>query len=271
MKYTAVISDFDDTLLKDDHTVSKETLETIKEFEKAGGFFGVCTGRMTKSALDVARELGLSGYVMGYQGGTLCDIKTGELLIEERMSNKDAVAVLKELEKYKRNKYQIYDGDSFIANPDNKYATEYAKAVGVDATITEENLLEYVEKQNVCPNKILMFIHAIQAKRLIKKFSKKFPTLHFVCSKNYLFEITSEKATKGGMAKHISQRLNIPREKMVCVGDSLNDISMIKYAGLGACVANARKEVKKVADHITLSNNEDGVAKIMRDIMDGKL
>ncbi|MFI3167676.1 MAG: Cof-type HAD-IIB family hydrolase [Bacillota bacterium] len=271
MKYTAVISDFDDTLLKDDHTVSRKTIETIKEFEKAGGFFGVCTGRMTKSALDSARSLGLTGYVMGYQGGTLCDIQTGEVLIEERISNGDAIAVVKEIQKLKRNKFQIYNGDSFIANPDNKYAQMYAKAVGVDATITRENLLDYVEKKQICPNKILVYIHPIQAKRLIRKFSKQFPTLHFVCSKKHFFEITSQRATKGKMAKKISEMLGIPREKMVCVGDSLNDISMIEYAGLGACVANARKEVKKIADHVTLSNNQDGVAQIMRDIIDGKL
>ncbi len=271
MNYKAVISDFDDTLLRDDHTVSENTLKTIKDFENAGGFFAVCTGRMTKSALERARALGLEGYVCGYQGGTMADIKTGKLIIDERIPHELSVELLKEVSKLKRNKFQIYDGDRFITTPDNEYSKMYGKLTCVDPTFTDDTLVDYTIKNKLSLNKVLVYIHPIQTKRLIRKFSKKFPTLHFVSSKKNFFEITSEKATKGGMAKTICERMNIRREEMICVGDSLNDISMIKFAGLGACVDNARKEVKKIANHITLSNNDDGVAKIMRDVLDGKL
>ncbi|HCD10628.1 MAG TPA: Cof-type HAD-IIB family hydrolase, partial [Thermoanaerobacter sp.] len=53
--------------------------------------------------------------------------------------------------------------------------------------------------------------------------------------------------------------LGIEREEMIAIGDSENDIEMIKFAGLGVAVENAIDEVKKVADFITKSNMEDGV------------
>ena len=53
------------------------------------------------------------------------------------------------------------------------------------------------------------------------------------------------------------------REEIVAVGDGYNDLSMIKFAGLGVAMANAQEPVKKAADYITLSNDEDGVAAVV--------
>ena len=55
----------------------------------------------------------------------------------------------------------------------------------------------------------------------------------------------------------------IPREAVICVGDSENDMSMIQFAGLGVAMGNADKEIKEIAQFVTLSNEEDGVAKVI--------
>jgi hydroxymethylpyrimidine pyrophosphatase-like HAD family hydrolase len=59
------------------------------------------------------------------------------------------------------------------------------------------------------------------------------------------------------------EKLNLKKEEMVAIGDGYNDLSMIKFAGLGVAMANAQEPVKKAADYITLSNDEDGVAAVV--------
>ena len=61
--------------------------------------------------------------------------------------------------------------------------------------------------------------------------------------------------------KFLSKHLNIPLEEIICFGDDFNDIGMLKLCGKGIAVSNAILEVKNIADEVTLSNNEDGVAK----------
>ena len=59
------------------------------------------------------------------------------------------------------------------------------------------------------------------------------------------------------------EKLNMKKEEMVAIGDGYNDLSMIKFAGLGVAMGNAQEPVKKAADYITLSNDEDGVAVVV--------
>ena len=67
----------------------------------------------------------------------------------------------------------------------------------------------------------------------------------------------------GKLLKH----LGLDRSQMIACGDGFNDLSMIKYAGLGVAMANAKEEVKEAADYITLSNDEDGIAHVIDKFM----
>ena len=63
-------------------------------------------------------------------------------------------------------------------------------------------------------------------------------------------------------------KLGLTRETMVAMGDGYNDLSMIKFAGMGVAMANAQEPVKQAADYITLSNDEDGVAMAVERLFD---
>jgi hydroxymethylpyrimidine pyrophosphatase-like HAD family hydrolase len=65
------------------------------------------------------------------------------------------------------------------------------------------------------------------------------------------------------------KHLGLTREQMIACGDGFNDRSMIEYAGLGVAMCNAKDAVKEVADLITLTNDEDGVALVVEDYMLG--
>ena len=70
-------------------------------------------------------------------------------------------------------------------------------------------------------------------------------------------------AQHGAIYAGLIERLGLEREDVIACGDGLNDLSMIRYAGLGVAMANAQPEVKEAADVVTLSNDEDGVAEVI--------
>ena len=74
-------------------------------------------------------------------------------------------------------------------------------------------------------------------------------------------EIMKKGSSKGEAVKILAQKLNIKREEIICIGDNENDISMIKFAGLGIAVANGIDELKRQANYVTDTNMNSGVAK----------
>jgi Cof subfamily protein (haloacid dehalogenase superfamily) len=86
------------------------------------------------------------------------------------------------------------------------------------------------------------------------------PSVNFHTSQPIYLEFVDRNASKAIALEKLGQYYNIKREEMIAVGDGFNDLSMIEYAGLGVAMENAPDEVKKAADFLTLSNEEDGVA-----------
>ena len=94
-------------------------------------------------------------------------------------------------------------------------------------------------------------------KRLARRFIGR---LSIYRSEPFFIEVMARGVDKGAAIAGLIERLGLEREDVIACGDGLNDLSMIRYAGLGVAMANAQPEVKEAADVVTLSNDEDGVA-----------
>ena len=84
-------------------------------------------------------------------------------------------------------------------------------------------------------------------------------------------EVMSRDTDKGGALKALAERLGIPREQVLAMGDSGNDCAMLRYAGIGAAMGNASELAKNAADVIAPSNREDGVAWMLRRAARGEI
>jgi Cof subfamily protein (haloacid dehalogenase superfamily) len=93
----------------------------------------------------------------------------------------------------------------------------------------------------------------------------------FIRSERSLYEILPKGIDKGTVLPLLAKHLGISMDKTIAVGDYNNDIGMIRAAGLGIAVANAVDSVKAVADHVTVSNEESAIARIIYDVESGKL
>ena len=268
MKYKLLVSDFDNTLLSSDHTVSQYTLSKISEFTSLGGRFVICTGRMFASIRKEAKLLSLHGDVIAYNGGMMGDIDTGEIKYQSLIPLDISLEIVDYLES--RGKIvHLYINDTLYINKANPYTDYYCKECKVQATPVG-NLVGYLGAVKICPNKILLIDEPSEIDKYSDILVSKGEGRYLVAkSAPNLLDIEGYGTSKGVAIKHIASLYGIDTSECVCFGDSPNDISMLKVAGVGVAVDNATDEVKKVADYITDSCDNDGVKKVIDKIIRG--
>ena len=106
---------------------------------------------------------------------------------------------------------------------------------------------------------------------ILPKMQKEFgDVLNIFRSEPYFMELTPPGVDKAKSLERLLKLTGVEREELIACGDGFNDVSMIQYAGLGVAMANAQDAVKAVADEVTLSNDEDGVALIVEKYMKNK-
>lgn len=264
MKYDLIVLDMDGTLLNDDKIIPKENIDAIIEMQKQGKTVAICTGRPESGALPFLRELCLEkygGYVLSYNGGRIYDVKNLKILYNKAFPNE-----------YLQKVMNLIEGSSItVSSPlDNKIVAGHAIN---PLSKTEANIVhlpfefhENFVNLDVTMNKLLL----IDDPKVIEKYYPILrdalePNLHVFLSEPYFMEITPENVNKGEGLHRLAELIGIPTEKMIAMGDSFNDIEMLKEAGLGVAMENSKKGVFEYADLVTVSNNQCGVAKIIKE------
>jgi Cof subfamily protein (haloacid dehalogenase superfamily) len=112
--------------------------------------------------------------------------------------------------------------------------------------------------------KVLMNKEAERLVEVEKKLQKQLEgQLSVMRSKPFFLEFTEHGVTKGTSLNQLIQKLGIKREEVIAMGDSYNDQAMIEFAGLGVAMGNAPDDIKEIANYVTDTNMNDGVAKVV--------
>ncbi len=271
MKYKMVVTDFDNTLLRTDHTIAPETWQAIKQFEAEGGKFVIATGRMLSTMLRTIENFGLKGELIAFQGGVVYDLDSGNVLLKKYVDQADGEALLKDLQE--RGYYiQTYSDGKYFVNRYTKRTERYEKVNDLAPVVTGEDLVGYVREHGLKLDKIVFGLDDdgdisdyMQVEPVIREYEQKLGgRMEFNSSNTMLIEAISCGCNKGQAVEFVAARNGIKRQEVICMGDALNDASMVKWAGLGVAVSNATFDLKEVADEITVSCDEDAVGTIIR-------
>lgn len=260
MKYKLVIADFDDTLTDETQVIPDVVKKAVTDYINAGGRFAICTGRMISAVIPYARELYIEGEVIGYQGSVVADVKTGKFLYEDAVPYDVAVRIAEWLEK-EGLYYQLYEDDTFVIKEETDYSALYRRFTRDDPKVTGEPLLTYMQKKRLSPTKMLLVTEPEKVEGCIKTLTELFGNDVLVnTSKKFILEIVKKGVDKGTAVLNYAKSLGIKAEEVICVGDSMNDVPMLKVAGLGVAVGNASESAKKVADIVVSDAMDGGVA-----------
>lgn len=250
--------DLDDTLLNSEVRISEENKKIIQACLDQGIHFTFATGRMFRSAVDFAKEVGISLPLITYQGALVKTIDNEEIhhhVIQEEVA-KDLIDFLKNYDM----QLNVYMNDTLYMEKMNDFGEDYVRISRIDHEITS-----FPQGLHTEPTKVLLAGRPELLNEVQEETRNRYKDILAITkSKDYFLEFGNPKAMKGIALKNLADSLGIKREEVMAIGDGMNDFDMLQYAGLGVAVENAVAQVKEVADFVTSTNDQDGVAKAIK-------
>lgn len=261
MKYKMLVLDLDDTLLRDDYTISTRNRERLIQAQEAGVYVVLASGRPTPAMLRYAEELKLKdfgSYLISFNGAMITDVKASETIFEQSLS-KDQIHHLHDFSVENNVDIITYTEDAIISESTSKY-------IDVEIDLTQMNFQKVdcfksaVQQPAV---KCIMLDEPTRLKDVEHILKTENPDQSVAISKPFFLEVMPQGIDKAASIERLANMLGIKQEEIVAVGNAGNDLTMIEYAGLGIWVDNVTPELRDRAQVIVSSNNNDGVAEVV--------
>jgi Cof subfamily protein (haloacid dehalogenase superfamily) len=265
MRYKALALDLDGTLTNSEKKISSYNKKMILKAIQEGITVILASGRPLFGITPIAEQLGLKeqgGYILAYNGGNIMDCRSGKFLAAREMP-KECIHAICEL-----------------ARKAGVQPVTYYK----DWILTEDAKDEYVQKEVFCNNTSAYEVEDLESfvdyavakflvvgphdrllqvqEELIKQYDSQIDAFF---SESYFLEVVPKNVAKDVALDELLGHIGIQKEELIACGDGMNDIPMLKYAGLGIAMDNAYPEVKAYAQCIAPSNDQDGVAQVIQD------
>lgn len=262
MAYKLLAVDLDDTLLDKNLRVSEANRRALMLAQQAGVVVTLATGRMFRATLPFARELGVAAPLIVYQGALVKHSVTGEVVLHRPLPLELALDVVDRLTR-RGYHVNVYLDDCLYVERTGPESALYESISRVSARPVGP-LLPFLKERGQEPTKVLVVGREKELDQLAAELRPLYGnSMHITKSKPFFLEFSHPLANKGQALAAVAAYYGFSPEEVIAVGDADNDLEMIAWAGLGVAVANARPRVREVADYITASNEEDGVARVV--------
>ncbi|HEU4964799.1 MAG TPA: Cof-type HAD-IIB family hydrolase [Bacilli bacterium] len=273
MDYKMLVCDIDGTLLDSNSQLAPQVIEAIREAHKQGVVITLASGRPLRGVVPIARQLGVNVPVILGNGALIVDPLKQETLLHRGLDEATTHAILDVIAAHRQWAgvfTHAFEGiDTYYdRHPGHREALLF---VNKDPQVSQQ--VESLKQiAHLDPIKVLSIEKTESVKGLVQdlrslaeerkfnflSFDHDFPGFTFL-------ECFEREATKARAIHHLARELGIAREQIVTVGDNLNDLEMVEYAGLGVAMGNAVPELRAKADWQTTTNDEYGVAHLIRE------
>ena len=255
-----VAIDLDETLLRPDRTISARAQSVIAQVRQLGCQVVLATGRMFCAAQPYAVELGLPGPLIAYQGGLIKTVAGQEMLRHLTSPREQLLPLLRWLETEPVH-INLYVDDCLYVAKMNDIARRYAAYSRIP--VQEVGRLSAGSWQSATKVVAVGDPDFLRQKLLGKAVDEFGQYLAVNRSYPHFLEFGHVDATKAQALAWLGKHLGISPTEMMAIGDGENDIDMLQFAGVGVAMGNAPAEVQMMADYVTGSNMEDGVASVL--------
>ncbi|MGN0354358.1 MAG: Cof-type HAD-IIB family hydrolase [Muricoprocola sp.] len=255
--------DMDGTCLNSKNKISDENLFWLRKARAQGMEIIPTTGRTLTCIPYQLKEEPLFRYVITSNGAMVTDTNTGEDVFRALIPKGTAMELMRKCQG---------KGLGMTAHINHEYLIQGKVLAalgrlqyGKDASYSKplRNIMPYIEKANDDVEELQFFFFSQSARKRTELALQQYPDLAAAYSENYV-EIYSRQATKGTALAAAAEHLSIGQDKIACIGNGENDLSMFHEAGLRFAVENAVPELKAAADRVVSSNNESGVAEAIQ-------
>lgn len=268
MKYKLLVLDLDGTLTNSKKEITPFTREVLIKAQQQGLHLVLASGRPTYGIVPLAKILEMEtfgGFILSFNGGKVIEVKTGKVFYEQALPP-DVVPLI-----YQRS----YEAGLTILSYNGKYIlTENAedKYVQYESFLTKMKIQEtddFLNNLQQPADKCLIVGEPEELVPLEEKLRQELGLrLNVYRSEPFYLEVVPKGIDKAASLERLLKRIQIKQEEVIAIGDGYNDLSMIRFAGLGVAMANAQPPVKSNANLITqFTNDEDGVAHFIAGLM----
>jgi Cof subfamily protein (haloacid dehalogenase superfamily) len=265
-----VVFDLDGTLLTSKSRISDLSILAIKELKKQGFLIAIASGRIFTMLETYYKAIDLKDFVISSNGASIDWIETKETIQKITLDPEDANKVieyclLNQIEcavltrkacyfpkdSYRLTRFEIY----------NQIAIEQG-LTPIDVIVYEDMHQDWTDIE-----KILIYEKNAMKISKAEKFIDTYTKLIYTTSDHNMLDISSIGVSKGAAVQKIAEHLRITPEQVCVFGDYDNDVSMFLYAGIAIATENGSKKALKNADFITLSNDNEGIAYAIKEIL----
>ena len=259
--YKLIALDLDGTLVRSDQCISQRTVDTLIRVQEMGVKVAVASGRSTFGTAHVADALHLEkfgGYVMSYNGGEIYDWGT-KVRLHAQTLDEEVIPYIYMYAREHGMPIMTYIGKEVVSEVEGNEYIQYS-----------------VMRNRMNFRKVDDFLEAVQGTGIVKCIIAGDPTLLPALevemqetlkgkagafrSEPFFLEIVPMGIDKAKGLSILLDKIGMKREELIAFGDGYNDTPMLQFAGMGVAMGNAAEEIKKAADMVTWSNNDDGVA-----------
>lgn len=268
--------DLDGTMLDSRKCLSERNRSALEACARKGIFLVPATGRSADGIAPAIRSVQGVDYGITTNGGTITNLKTGEILDRQIISNEKALEIMKIVSRY-HTMYDPYINGRGISQPE---FYDHMDRFGLTPVLQEmvratrdvvPDIQDYVRQTGTAVEKINIFLADLKEREPLLRELEQVGGLVITSSMYNNLEVNDQKATKGQALRWLADYLKVDMEEVMAFGDGGNDLSMIQAAGVGVAMANGLEIIKEAADYVTLDNDQDGVAAaIEKMILDGK-
>lgn len=259
--YKMLVLDLDDTLLRDDHSISDRTISALLEAQERGVKVVLASGRptpaMTQYAILLQQHL-YDSYMISFNGAIVHDTKTSEIIFETSLTQQEIHSLY---DFSVENKVHIisYSDKGVISETESEYIDVELHLTGMP----HHKVASFKDEMTGSAVKCIMLEHPDYLKTIEIKLKTERTDLSVSRSKPFFLEVMPNGIDKAASLDFLAKRVGISKDQIIAVGNAGNDLSMIQYAGLGIWVENVTPELRHLGDYIVASNNNDGVAEVV--------
>ena len=267
-----IATDLDGTLLNTRKEFTQRTIDAIRRAVANGVVFVPATGRAVSVVPDYIKGHDFVRHIITLNGARSIDLEKGRDIAVNEIDPQTALAVMETLDGLPVYYECCFANKNRMGAAHHARVTEFALDEDTLTMVRRErepvpDLKQAVKNYGGSVQKIQFYVtDPAEKPRYMARMRALFPGLSVASSTINNIEITHKKANKGDAVLLLCSYLGIDPAQAMTFGDGLNDIPMLRAAGIGVAMANAEPDVFAAADRVAPSCDEEGVARVIEEL-----